>query len=567
LLTSKRAWIGLAFVLLLVVVLGVAAGCGGSTTTTAAPGTTGTTGTTTPPASGTTATTAGGNLATDQTLVMNISTEPPSLDPDLASDTTSMKVINNIFEGLVTIDMQGNPLPAEAASWDVSTDGLTYTFHLRGTDKWTNGDTVTSADYKYGWLRCLDPSTAADYAYQLYYIKGAQEYNTGKGTAADVAIDASDPTLVKVTLTAPTPWWVALMSQQYFFPVPQKAVEQFKDKWTEPANIVTNGPFKLTSWNHDSDITITKWDGWRDASKVTLQTVKMPMINADTTAVAAFENGELDQQDSLPVADMDRLKTLPTYHQVPMLGIYYYGYNVKHSPLDKVEVRQALSLAIDRQSIIDNVTKAGQLPASNFVPQGMPGFDAFNVPSNYAKPTADVAGAKDLLSKAGYPNGTGLPEIVIYYNTNEGHQAIATAIQAQWKAVGVNATLKNMEWKQYLDFVQNNDQVMVYRMGWVADFNEAYNFLDVLRGGGGNNFTRWADPTYDASFAKALAAPDANGRYAVYKQMEQILADQMPVAPIYWYTHTYLLKEWVNNFEMNPLGGLLYLTPVTISKH
>lgn len=555
---SKRIWLSVLLVVALVAALGVVAvGCGGdSTTTTAAPGDDSTT------------TTAAdtGDLAEDQTLVWNITSEPPSLDPNLASDTTSVAVINNIFEGLVHIDFDGNPFPGVAESWDVSADGLTVTFNLRGTDKWSNGDTVTSEDFKNSWIRILDPATAADYAYQLYFIKGAEAFNAGEGPVEDLGVDATDPNKLVVTLVGPTPWFIPMMSHQAFFPIPKATVDQFADKWTEPENIVTNGPYTLDAWNHDSDIMLVKNPDWREAADVVLENVKMVMINEDTTGVAAFENGEIDIQMALPTADMARLKQLPQYKMFPNLGVYYYGFNTAHKPLDDVKVRKALSIALDRQSIIDNIGQADQLPATGFVPAGMPGFDT--IKQDYITATADVEGAKALLAEAGYPEGAGMPEIVIYHNTSEGHAAIATAVQAQWKAIGINATIKNMEWKQYLDFVQNNEDVMVYRMGWLADFGDAFNFLDVLRGGGGNNYTRWANADFDKGLADALQATSDEDRWAIYTNMEKIISvDEMPVAPIYWYTNPELVADYVSGYEPNALGDLTNVWTVKILKH
>jgi oligopeptide transport system substrate-binding protein len=515
---------------------------------------------------GSTTTGAASDLAPDQTLRLNLATEPPSLDPNLATDTTSGRVINNIFEGLVHLNVDGSTFPGAAETWEVSADGLTYTFYLRGTDTWTNGDPVTSEDFKNSWLRILDPKTAAGYAYQLYFIKGAEDFTGGKGTADQVAIDATDPKVLKVTLKAPTPWFVPLMAHNAYFPIPKKVVDQFGDKWTEPANIVTNGPYKLTSWNHSADLTLEKWDGWREAQSVTLKTIQMPMINESTTGVAAFENGELDVQADLPVADMDRLKTLPEYHVFPLLGVFYLGFNVEAKPLDNVDVRRALSLAIDRQSIVDNVTKAGEVPATGFIPQGMPGFDV--ITKDYIKPTAQVEEAKALLAKAGFSGGTGLPEIVIYYPTSEGSRALSEVIQAQWKAIGVNATLKNMEWKQFNAFVPSDPSVMAFLVGWVADFSDAYNFFDVLRGGGGNNYTRWKNATYDADLASSLNAASEADRYKIYSEMEGILSVQdMPVAPLYWASNPDLVKSYVAGYEPNPLGETVNLWTVKLLKH
>ena len=529
-------WGLLVLVAIMVVALGVvAAGCGSSATTTTGGG-------------------AAGELAADQTLRVNINTEPPNIDPNLGTDTTSAKVINNIFEGLTHINYEGEVFPGAAEKWEVSDDGLTYTFYLRGTDKWTNGDVVTSQDFKDSWLRILDPATGADYAYMVFVIKGAAEFNAGEGKAEDVAIDASDPKVLKVTLVGRVPWFVPMMAHQAFFPIHKATVDQHGDKWTEPGNIVSNGPFKLTTWNHERH-TAGEGGDHRLASETTLEKIKMIMIVEATTGVAAFENNEVDIQSDLPVADMDRLKKLPEYTLFPMLGIYYYGFNIKNPSLEKVEVRKALAMAMDRQSIIDNVAKADQLPAVSFTPKGMPGWDVFHK-SELLKPTADKEGAKKLLADAGFPDGQGLPEIVIYYNTSEGHQAIATAVQDQWKQVGANVTLKNMEWKQYLDFLPNNDDVMVYRMGWVADFNDAYNFLEILREKSGNNYTRWSSAEYEKNLDDALQAPDEAARFELYSKCEQILQDEMPVAPIYWYTNPELVKKYVTGYEPNPLGNL-----------
>lgn len=552
----KRVWLGVIVIVTLVLVMAVAVGCGGSDEATTTSG---------PASSDTTATTAAGDLAEDQTLVINLSSEPPSLDPNLATDTTSAKVINNIFEGLVHLDNDGEPFAGAAETWEASEDGLTYTFHLRGTDKWTNGDTVTSMDFKNAWTRILDPATAADYAYMLYQIKGATEFNGGTGTADDLGIDATDPNTLVVTLTSAAPWFVPMMNHQAFFPIPKATVDEFGDKWTEPANIVTNGPYNLTEWNHDSDMTIQKWDGWRDAATVTLTTVKMTMITEDTTAVAAFENGEIDVQDSLPTADMPRLKALPQYKMFATLGTYYYGFNTKHAPLDDVKVRKALALAIDRQAIIDNIGQADQKAATSITPPGMPGFDV--MVQDFLKPTADGEAAKALLAEAGFPDGAGMPEVVIYHNTSEGHAAIATAVQEQWKAIGVNATIKNMEWKQYLDFVQNNDETMVYRMGWIADFADAYNFLDLFRTESGNNYTRWGSAAYDRLLDDSLMATDDAARWDLYAQAEKIASDEMPIAPIYWYTNPDLVQDWVDGYFAQSLGNQVNAWEITIKKH
>ncbi len=548
----KRTWVVAMLVVALTVVLGVMAmGCGGDTTTTTAAGSTDTT-------------VDAGDLAEDQTLTINITSEPPSLDPNLASDTTSSLVINNIFEGLVHIDAVGGVFPGVAETWDVSEDGLVYTFNLRGTDTWTNGDTVTSTDFKNSWLRILDPETAADYAYMLYFIVGAEAYNSGEGAMEDVAIDATDPAKLVVTLVSEAPWFVSMMAHQAYFPIHKATVDAGGDAWTEPANIVTNGPYLLDTWNHDSDILLTKRPDWREADSVVLENVKMVMIAEETTGVAAFEAGEIDVQKTLPVADIDRLKALPQYRVVPLTGTYYFGFNTKKAPLDDPKVRMALSMGIDRQSIVDNITKGGQIPAVDFTPGSIPGYDT--IKQGTLSATADVEGAKALLAEAGFPEGAGLPEIVIYHNTSESHAAVATAVQAQWKAIGVNATVKNMEWKQYLDFVQNNDDVMVYRMGWVIDYLDAYNMLELYRTDSGNNYTRWGSAEYDQLLADSLNAADEQARWDVYAKLEKILQDEMPIAPIYWYVNQELVADHVTGYEPSVIGETTNFWTVKILK-
>src|SRR5660397_32003 len=337
----RHVWLGVILIVVLVAGASVVAGCGG-------------------------------DEAEGKVLKINVNTEPPSLDPNLATDTTSALVINNIFEGLVHIDPSGEPYPGVAESWDVSDDGLVYTFNLRGDDTWTNGDTVTSQDFKNSWLRTLNPETGAAYAYMLYFIDGAAAYNSGEGAAEDVGIETPDETTLVVTLGDPAPWFVPVLSHQSFFPINKATVDEFGDKWTEPENIVTNGAFTLEAWNHDSDLLLKKWGDWREADSVMLGTIEMPIITEATTGVASFESGEIDIQMDMPTSDMSRLKELPEYENFPMLGVYYYGFNVEHPPLDDVRVRKALALAIDRQAIIDNVAQADQLPATGVTPKGMP---------------------------------------------------------------------------------------------------------------------------------------------------------------------------------------------------
>jgi oligopeptide transport system substrate-binding protein len=522
----KSAWF--ALVALVASLAVVAAGCGGSD------------GSSSGGDQNTQTQASGGNLAADQTVTVNWGAEPPSLDPGLATDTTSSNVLLNIMDPLVKLGDDLKPVPSLAESWDISSDGKTVTFHLRKDGKWTNGDPVTADDFVYSWLRTISPELAADYAYQFYGIVGAQEYNGCKSNCdalkAKVGIKATDKYTLQVQLTSPQPWFVQQAAHHSFLAVNKKAVEKFGAKWTEAANIVTDGPFKLTKWAHDSELDLAKWDGWRDAKDVHLTTVKGRMITDGTTAVQAYEAGEIDVNPNLPTEEISRIKSTPDYQQYPGLGTYYYGFNTKN--ITDVNQRRAMSLAIDRQSIIDNIAQADQVPATGFVPKGMPGFDQIHSDSPWAESTADLAKAKELMAKVQNPK----KDITLILNDSPGHREIAVAIQAAWKELGITTKIKTQEWAQFLEFLgpPPDKSVDVYRLGWIGDYVDAINFLELWTCKSGNNNSNFCSPQYDQLVAKARQTQDNGKRYGLYKQLEDMLVSQngdMPIMPIYWYTY------------------------------
>ncbi|MGH3072428.1 MAG: peptide ABC transporter substrate-binding protein, partial [Gaiellaceae bacterium] len=487
----------------------VAAGCGGDDEE----------------ATGTGATTEeGGGQAAEQVITVNWGTEPPSLDPGLASDVTSANILLNIMDPLVKLDDDLNPVPSAAESFETSEDGKTVTFTLRDDLMWTNGDPVTAQDFEYSWKRTVSPELGADYAYQFYGIVGAQEYNScdpEKDKCAPLAdemgVKAVDDKTLEVTLTGPQPWFLQQVAHHSFLAVNKKAVDQFGDKWTEAANIVTNGPFKLERWQHNSAIDIVKWDEWRDADSVTLTRVNGRMISDGITAVQAFEAGEVDVlQGGLPPDEMSRLKETPEYEQYTGLGTYYYGVNVKN--ITDVKQRRAMALAIPRQSIIDNVAQADQLPASGFTPKGMPGFDTIDPDSPWTPAEGDIEQAKQLMSEVASPK----KNITLYINDSPGHREIAVAVQAAWKELGITSTIKQQEFQQYLEFLgpPPNKDVDVYRLGWIGDFVDAINFLDLWTCESGNNNTNWCNKDYDAVIAKAKNTADNDARYKLYREAE-----------------------------------------------
>jgi len=550
----KRAWFWLAA--LTAGLSLVAAGCGG--------------GDDDEEAAGGETTAAEGQPAAEQVVTINWGAEPPSLDPGLASDTTSAAILLNIMDPLVLLDKDNKPQPSMAESWDISEDGKTVTFHLRSDGKWTNGDPVTAEDFEYSWKRTVSPELAADYAYQFYGIVGAQEYNGCDSKKADCAaladkmgVNAVDDKTLEVKLTSEQPWFIQQVAHTSFLAVHRATVEQFGAKWTEAANIVTNGPFKLDSWEHNASIDLVKNEEWRDADRISLTRVNGRMISDATTSVQAYEAGEIDINPNLPVEEIASIKETEDYEKYPALGTYTYGFNVKNIP--DVKQRRAMSLAINRREIIDNITQEDQLPATGWTPEGMPGFDTIDPNSKWSPENGDLEQAKQLMSEVANPK----KNINLLLNDSPGHREIAVAVQAAWKELGLTTTIKVQEWAQFLEFIgpPPDKSVDVYRYGWIGDYVDAINFLELWTCESGNNSTNYCNKEFDALVDKARATPDNEARYKIYAQLEQILLGDdgdVPFAPVYWYTSSYQERAGVRDSFFESLLGQVDLRDVEV---
>jgi oligopeptide transport system substrate-binding protein len=506
------------------------------------------------------------------TLTMAFGSEPPSLDPGLATDTSSAFVVLNTNTPIVTLGPAPDlkPEPALAKSWTVN--GANVTLHLRNDVKWTNGRTVTANDVVYSWLRTISPQLGADYAYQFYGIKGAQEYNSCKPSASNqqcnslkskVAITAPDATTVKITLTSPQPWFMQQLSHTSFIPVNKEAVTKWGNRWTQPGHDVSDGPFTMTQWRHDASLTMVKNPNYWNAKSVKLNKVVLKIITDGSTAEQAFNSGEVDVNETgWPPSDTPRIKATPAYQQFPSLGIYYYGFNVKN--IKDVNQRRAMSLAIDRNAIVTHITQTGQVPATNLTPAGMPGASTINK-DKFVKTTSDMALAKQYMGKVKNP----VKSITLVFNNAPGHKEIATAIQANWKELGLNVTLKQQDWPQFLKFLgpPPDPSVDVYRNGWIADFPDDINFLSIFQCGSGNNNTNWCSKPYDNLLKQATAEPNQQKRYELYQKAEAMLTGKngdMPIAPIYWYTFAYQVAQNVQGWNTNPMDEI-DLTKVSVS--
>ena len=493
----------------------------------------------------------------EQVLKYNVGAEPQFFDPRKATGIPEFTMLLNLFDGLMRYNLQGQLVPSIAEKYEVSDDGLTWTFHLRDA-KWSNGEPVTAYDFEYSWKSALSPEINSEYAYQLYYLKNGEAYNTGKITdPAQVGVKALDDKTLVATLEAPTPYFSSLLTFTTYLPV-NKKLDTSNPDWAKSAdNYISNGPFMLSKWDHNHLIEVVKNPNYWDAKNVKLEKITFYMVEESSTELMMFENGELDFGTNPPLPEIDRLKQEGVLTISPYLGTYYYMFNVTKPPFDNVLVRKALAAAIDRESIVTNVTKAGQLPATAYVPPGIPdaapGSDFREVGGTFFEPY-EPEKAKQYLAEAGYPDGKGFPTFELLYNTSEAHKIIAEAIQQMWKeTLGINCTLVNQEWKVYLDN-RTSLNYQVARAGWIGDYTDPMTFIDMWVTNGGNNDTGWSNAQYDALVAKAKSTGDQTVRMQAMHDAEKILMDEMPIAPIYFYTRPELIKPYIKDFYTSALG-------------
>lgn len=498
------------------------------------------------------------NTAGLKVLNFGNGTEVQDLDPQIVTGVPENKVINALFEGLVTEGPSGSDTaPGVAESWETSDDGLVWTFHLRSDAKWSNGRPLTAQDFVDSYQRILTPSLAAEYAYKLFHVVGAEDFNAGRLTDfTQTGFKALDDRTLQITLRYRAPFLLEAMKHYSWFPVPIDVIKQLGDVgrrgtgWTRPENIVGNGAFKMKSWVPNQKIIVERSPTYWDAETVNLDQIHFFPIESIDTEERMFRTGQLHRTNELPLAKISTYKKdFPeAYRQDPYYGVYFYRLNVTKPPLDDVRVRRALALAIDRESLVTNVTRGGQQPALNFCPPS----DKF---TSTARIDGDLATAKALLAEAGYPEGRGFPRINLLYNTSENHKVVAEAIQQMWRRnLGIDIGLINQEWKVYLDS-QDTLAYDICRAGWIADYTDPNTFMDMWVTGGGNNDTGYSNPEYDALNESSLRAPDEEARMAIYQQMDDILARDVPMIPIYFYTRVYALSPRVTGYPVNVLDN------------
>jgi len=516
----------------------------------------------------------GGTGAGDEQAVLsvNVGPEPASIDPAFNVSVDVSTLLIHGFEGLMKLDQQGVPQPGMAESYALSDDRLTYTFTLREGAKWSDGEPVTAGQFEYAWKRVVDPVTGAPYSYLFDVIKGYGDVT--EGNAEPLSVVAQDDKTLVVTLNAPCPYFLELCAYPTFYPVREDAVATGEDWATKPDTYISNGPYKLVEWTHDAYMLYGQNEYYYDLEALGPDQIKFVLMEDDAAALAAFQSGELAFTDTVPIDEINSLKGTEEFNVIPTIGTFFISIQTQKAPFNDPRVREALSLAIDRNFICDQVSRAGEQPAAAFVPTGLTdatadeqfrsvGGDYYSIAAEDYQANCDKA--RVLLAEAGYPNGEGFPAFEYIMNEGTLNQQIGEALQSMWKEqLGINAAVAQQEFGVFIEALMTGGYDLA-RNGWNADYNDPISFLDIWVTGGGNNVAGWSNPEYDALIAAIKAESDPAARFEKIHQAESILMAEMPIIPVYFNTDVYLKDPALSGFYSSPLG-FKYFMYATLDK-
>ncbi len=497
---------------------------------------------------------------TTQTLYLGNGAEPADLDPHVTTAYTDYNILIALLEGLTVIDeATSQPIPGTASHWDVSDDGLTYTFHLRPEARWSNGDPVTAHDFAFSFERILRPAMASEYAYMLYPIKNAEAFNSGALTDfSQVGAHAADDRTLVLNLENPTPHLLALAAHQAWFPVHPPTLRALGEidrrgtGWTTPGTFIGNGAYVLTEWSANRRIVVERNERYWNHAATSSGVRSVVFFPNDNIAAdeAAFRTGQLHlTYDLLPDRIAHYRTTAPETVRVdPLLETWYLRFNTRHPPLDDVRVRRALALAIDRELIAQQLLHGSRLPAPHYTPPATGGYTA------RARVGYDPDEARRLLAEAGFTAGKGVPRFDLLMNPDGLNTRVLEAIQAMWnRELGVEVNLVTADFRVYLDQMRTG-AYQIARARWIGDYNDPNTYLDMFVTDGGNNQTGWSHPDYDAAIASAATASDPATRFDHFQRAEAVLLEDAPITPVFFGTRTYLIHPDVRGWVPSLLG-------------
>jgi oligopeptide transport system substrate-binding protein len=515
--------------------------------------------------------------ASGSQITLVFGSEPNTIDPALNSAVDGAIYINHLFEGLYKYADNGQGraqavpgLAVRAPQKTVNADGtVTYVFTLRDNLKWSDGQAFTARDIVFSWQRLVDPATVADYSYMIDMVKNANEIMAGQVNKNQLGVRAIDDKTLEVIITYDCPFFFEIMTFPATFPVRESVINSAGDQWTfSPSTYISNGPYRLKEWVHNSYILVEKNPNYY-APVSGPDNIRFALMDDDNAILAAFRNKEADFIETPPVDEIPGLLASGELKAADYLGTYYVSINNQRAPFTDPRVRRAFTLAIDHNYIVEQITRTGEKPASGFVPSGL--YDAAGAGSDFRQVGGDyysiaktdyaknVAEAQRLLAEAGYPNGQGFPVVEYLYNTNDRHRAIGEALQNMWRtALNVTVTLSNQDWAVFLDTRKNGEYVLA-RDGWIGDYNDPINFLDMFLTGGGNNNSQYKNPAFDALIAQAKSTSVQADRMRYLHQAEDLLlAQDAALAPIYFYTQPYMINPKLSGMYYTPLGYFFF---------
>lgn len=495
------------------------------------------------------------NLACAETVLnRGNDIDPSTLDQQHTVTVQEARVLNDLYEGLVTENAKGEIIPGVAKSWDISPDGLTYTFKLRDDAKWSNGDPVTAQDFVFTFRRIMDPNTAAPYANVLFPIQNAQSVVTGKMPKEKLGVDAPDDYTLKITLNAPTPYFVQLMANHTSLPFYHKSIEKYGDKFTTPGNMVSNGAYQLVSFRPNDKITLKKNPYYYDADKVKIDVVNWLPFEDRSSCMRRFEAKEIQTCSDVAAEQMDYVKKTfgAQLHLAPWLGSYFLDIKGKDgSPLRDARVRRAISMVIDRDFIASEVWRGTMLPSYSLVPPGIDNYVSGGVKQDFAD--TDIFGredeAKALLKEAGVaPDSLTLE---LYYSTSENHKNVMAAVADMLKNIGIKAKLNEMDGSTYFSFLREDGDFNLARDGWIGDYSDPQSFLFLYQTGNAFNYPKWSNKTYDSLMEKAAITTDLKARADILADAERLLLKEQVIIPLLTYASRALVSDQIVGWEDN----------------